>query len=131
MPRRQTMSLLYKSARTLTIAVLVSLISATACAAQTFNVQTFATGTALQTTSPDSVYFGAGSIWVSYQNGADSTGKFGASTVVRYTPSGVVQNTWSIPGNVDGLRIDPSGLVWALQNNDGNSTLTTINPVTN
>jgi hypothetical protein len=29
------------------------------------------------------------------------------------------------------LRIDPSGQVWALQNNDGNSALTVINPVTN
>jgi hypothetical protein len=103
----------------------------TACAAQAFNAQTLATGAALGTTSPDSVLFGDGSIWVSYQNGADSTGLFGSSTVVRYTPSGVVQNTWSIPGNVDGLRVDQSGLIWALQNNDGNSTLTTINPVTN
>ncbi len=40
-------------------------------------------------------------------------------------------NTWSIAGNVDGLRIDPLGQIWALQNNDGNSTLTVINPVSN
>ena len=125
------MSMFYKFARMLAIAVLVSLISVTACAAQSFNVQTFATGAALGTTSPDSVLVSDGSIWISYQNGADSTGLFGSSTVVRYTPSGVVQSTWSIPGNVDGLRADPSGLIWALQNNDGNSTLTTINPVTN
>jgi hypothetical protein len=50
--------------------------------------------------------------------------------VVRYSLSGTVINTWTIAGNVDGLRIDPSGLVWALQNNDGNSALTVINPVT-
>jgi hypothetical protein len=125
------MNMFYKSARTLAIAVLVSLFSVTACAAQSFTAQTFAKGTALGATSPDSVLFGDGSIWISYQNGADSTGLFGSSTVVRYSPSGAIQNNWSIPGNVDGLRVDPSGLIWALQNNDGNSTLTTINPVTN
>jgi hypothetical protein len=100
--------------------------------AASFTVQTFATGAAVGGTSPDSVEFGDGSLWVSYQNGADSTGTSGASTVVRYDPSGSVPKTWSIAGNVDGLRIDPAtGLVWALQNNDGNSALTVINPLTN
>lgn len=42
-----------------------------------------------------------------------------------------MQNQWTIAGNVDGLRIEPTGLVWALQNNDGHSTLTTINPISN
>ena len=91
----------------------------------------FATGTPISSTSPDSVVFGDGSLWVSYQNGADTTGASGSSTVVRYSPAGSVINTWTIAGNVDGLRIDPSGMVWALQNNDGNSTLTVINPTTN
>jgi hypothetical protein len=95
-------------------------------------VENFANGTALSATQPDSIYFGDGSVWVAYQNGADSTGMGGSSTVARYSPSGMVQNTWSIAGNVDGLRIDPlTGLVWALQNNDGNSTLTIIIPTTN
>jgi len=99
--------------------------------AASFTVQTFATGAAVGGTSPDSVEFGDGSLWVSYTNGADSTGASGASIVVRYSPSGSVLKTWSIAGNVDGLRIDPStGLVWALQNNDGNSALTVINPAT-
>jgi hypothetical protein len=91
----------------------------------------FATGTPISSTSPDSVDFGDGSLWIAYQNGADSAGASGSSTVVRYSLSGAVINTWTIAGNVDGLRIDPSGLVWALQNNDGNSALTVINPVTN
>jgi sugar lactone lactonase YvrE len=91
----------------------------------------FATGAPISSTSPDSVVWGDGSLWVSYQNGADSTGASGSSTVVRYSPTGGVVNTWTIAGNVDGLRIDPSGQVWALQNNDGNSALTVINPVTN
>ncbi|MBV8903781.1 MAG: hypothetical protein JOZ22_09100 [Acidobacteriia bacterium] len=99
--------------------------------ADSFNVQTFATGAAVGGTSPDSVLFGDGSIWISYQNGAASTGGSGASTIVRYTPSGTVLNTWSIAGNVDGLRVDPTGLIWALQNNDANAALTVINPLTN
>jgi len=49
---------------------------------------------------------------------------------VRYSWDGAVQHEWTIAGNVDGLRPDPSGPLWALQNNDG-STLTTFNPATN
>ena len=100
-------------------------------AAATFSVQQFATGAAVGGTSPDSVLLADNSIWISYQNGADSTGASGSSTVVRYTPGGTVQNTWTIAGNVDGLRADPTGQIWAMQNNDGNSALTVINPTTN
>jgi len=126
------MSMFHKYARMITVAAFVSFLSIAAYAGSSFSAaQTFATGTGVSATSPDSVSFGDGSIWISYQNGADSTGLFGSSTVVRYSLSGTVQNTWSITGNVDGLRVDPTGLVWALQNNDGNSTLTVINPTTN
>jgi len=98
----------------------------------TYTVNVFATGAAVGGNSPDSVTYGDGSLWIAYQNGADTTGASGSSTVVRYSPTGTVLNTWTIKGNVDGLNIDPtSGLVWALQNNDGNSALTVINPVTN
>jgi len=103
-----------------------------AARAGSFTPQVFATGSAIGATSPDSVTFGDGSVWVSYQNGADSTGASGSSTVARYSLSGAVMHTWTIAGNVDGLKVDPStGLVWALQNNDGNSALTVINPTTN
>jgi hypothetical protein len=101
-------------------------------AGPTYNVQVFATGAAVNGSSPDSVSYGNGSVWVAYQNGANSAGASGSSTVVRYSPAGAVQHSWTIGGNVDGLRVDPSsGLVWALQNNDGNSALTVINPTTN
>jgi len=125
-------SLLRQHIRIAVIAAFTILLTITLNAAPNYTVQTFATGTTLGTTQPDSTYFGLGSVWISYQNGSDSTGlPPGSSTVVRYSPSGAVQQTWSIKGNVDGLRIDPTGLVWALQNNDGNSTLTAINPVAN
>ncbi|HEX3684933.1 MAG TPA: hypothetical protein VHU83_20515 [Bryobacteraceae bacterium] len=100
-------------------------------AADSFDVQVFATGAAVGATSPDSVLFSDGSIWIAYQNGADSTGASGSSTVVRYTPSGALLQQWNIAGNVDGLRADPTGAIWAMQNNDGNSALTVINPATN
>ena len=124
-------SVLRRYGRIVVTAAFTFLLTVNLHAAPTFTPQTFATGVALGTTQPDSTYFGLGSVWISYQNGSDSTGLSGSSTVVRYSPTGAVQHTWSIPGNVDGLRIDPTGLVWALQNNDGNSTLTVINPVTN
>jgi len=124
-------SLLRRYGAIVATAAFTFLLTVNLPAAPNYSVHTFATGTTLGTTQPDSTYFGLGSVWISYQNGSDSTGSFGSSTVVRYSPSGVVQQTWSIKGNVDGLRIDPNGLVWALQNNDGNSTLTAINPVTN
>jgi hypothetical protein len=91
----------------------------------------FAAGAAVSSTAPDSVVYGDGSLWVAYQNGADSAGASGSSTVVRYGLDGTVQKTFSVAGNVDGLRIDPLGQVWALQNNDGNSALTVINPTNN
>jgi sugar lactone lactonase YvrE len=99
--------------------------------AGTITSSVFATGGAVSSTSTDSIVAGDGSVWVSYQNGSDSAGASGSSTVVRYSPTGTVLHTFTIAGNVDGLRIDPSGQVWALQNNDGNSALTVINPVTN
>src|SRR5271167_3888599 len=108
--------------RTLTMCLSLALMGlATASADPVFTVQTFATGAAVGGTSPDSVSFGDGSVWIAYQDGADSAGAKGASTVVRYSPSGAIVNQWTIGGNVDGLKVDPtSGLVWALQNNDGN-----------
>lgn len=93
------------------------------------HVTTFATGTAVKATQPDSIALGHNSLWVSYANGVDSTGAGGGSTVVQYRFNGTVRHTYSIPGSVDGLKVDPrTGLVWAMQNQDGNSTLTLINP---
>ena len=81
--------------------------------------------------SPDSITAGNNSIWVEYGNGAKSDGSAGSSTVVQYDLLGTVQNTYTLPGLADGLKVDPAtGGVWALQNQDGNSTLTLIDPAT-
>jgi hypothetical protein len=93
-------------------------------AASVRSVTVFAEGAAVNASAPDSIAVTDDSIWVSYANGADSTGLSGSSTVVEYGFSGRIRHTFSIKGSVDGLKVDPStGLVWAMQNQDGNSTL--------
>jgi hypothetical protein len=107
------------------------LAAASVQAAPTVSVSTFATGGAVSATNPDSITTGDGSVWVEYGNTAVSTGGTGDSTIVQYSPGGAVQHVYSIAGLVDGLKFNPvTGMVWALQNNDGNSTLSLINPVT-
>jgi len=94
------------------------------------NRTVFATGPA-GTSGLDSLTFGGGSLWAEYGNGAKSDGTAGSSTIVQYDLSGAIQNTYTIAGSVDGLKIDPAtGTVFALQNQDGNSTLTLIDPAT-
>ena len=111
------------------IATLALTIALSACAQTIRHVSTFATGTAVNATGPDSIAFSKNSVWISYTNGADSTGLSGSSTVVQYGLNGKVRHTYSIAGSVDGLKQDPrTGLLWALQNQDGNSTLSLINP---
>lgn len=92
---------------------------------------TFASGGPVGGASPDSLAFASGDLWVAYTNGADSTGAAGSSTVVEYSPTGAVLQTFTLAGYVDGLKLDPyTHQVWAMQNQDGNSTLTTIDPKT-
>ncbi|MBV8107615.1 MAG: hypothetical protein JO223_23945, partial [Hyphomicrobiales bacterium] len=94
-------------------------------------VSVFATGGPVGGTAPDSVTIGDGSVWIEYGNNGVSTGG-GASEIVRYGFNGAVQDKFSIAGLVDGLKFNPvTGMVFALQNNDGNSTLSLINPTTN
>jgi hypothetical protein len=109
---------------TLTLTLVLS-----ASAQNVRRITTFATGTTVNATGPDSVALSRNSVWVSYTNGADSTGLSGSSTIVQYKLNGEVRHTYSIAGSVDGLKVDPrTGRVWALQNQDGNSTLSLINP---
>jgi hypothetical protein len=79
--------------------------------------------------SPDSITLANGDVWVAYTNGADSTGLSGSSTIVEYDRNGHIDHSYQISGYVDGLKFDPAtGQIWALQNQDGNSTLTIIDP---
>ncbi len=85
--------------------------------------------------APDSLTSSHKSIWVEYGNTASSSavpGTSGDSTIVQYDKLGAIENTYTIGGEADGLKVNPvTGDVWALQNQDGNSSLTLINPATN
>ncbi len=99
-------------------------------AASIDKVTVFAKGADVNATAPDSLTMAGNTLWAVYSNNADSTGANGNSTIVEYKLDGAIVKTYSLPGNVDGLKFDPgSGLVWALQNQDGNSTVTLIDPV--
>jgi hypothetical protein len=93
------------------------------------NVKTFAAAPK-GTSAPDSITIENGTIFVEYGNGADSTGAGGSSTIIQYDKAGHVEHTYKTAGYVDGLKFNPyTGQIWALQNQDGNSTLTLIDPV--
>ena len=100
-------------------------------------VSTFATGPQGSskpdsiTTADGSLTTSTGSFFVEYGNGADTTGAGGSSTIVQYDKAGNIEHSYTIPGSVDGLKFNPfTGQIWALQNQDGNSTLTLIDPIT-
>jgi hypothetical protein len=113
------------------IASIALTMASSAYAQHIRRITTFATGTAVNATGPDCITLSRNSVWVSYTNGADSTGLSSTSTIVHYNLHGEVRHTYSIAGSVDGLKVDPrTGRVWALQNQDGNSTLSVINPKT-
>jgi hypothetical protein len=117
------------SARMQRLAAVVMLLGVTATAQSLRPYTIFATGAAVGANGPDSITIGNGSVWVAYTNGADSTGLSGSSTVVQYDLKGNIQHQYTIGGYVDGLKIEPrTGLIWAMQNQDGNSTLTLIDP---
>ena len=81
-------------------------------------------------TQPDDLAVSADGkrLWVGYGNGVDTTGKGAPSTLVEYDiATGSVLKNISIPGHLDGLKINPStGDVWATENEDGNPTLSVI-----
>src|SRR5439155_22915614 len=81
-------------------------------------------------TKPDDLAVSADGkdLWVGYGNGVDTTGKGGPSNVVEYAiGNGTVLQNLSIPGHVDGLKIDPkTNDVWATENEDGNPALAII-----
>lgn len=112
-------------------ALVMAAVSSIPAAAASFTTSVFANGSVVSATAPDSVSYGNGSLWVEYGNGASSTDYSGKSTIVQYSTSGMVQNMWSIGGEVDGLKVNPNtGMVWGLQNQDANSRLSIINPST-
>jgi hypothetical protein len=123
-----------ESLKTLFLAgVLVVAIVVAAQADPSFTTTVFATPPT-GASSPDSVTTTPGSVWISYDGGTNSDGTVPGtfSTVVRYSTTGQVQDTFKIEGDVDGLKYNPfDNTVWALQNQDANSKLSIIDPAIN
>jgi hypothetical protein len=86
---------------------------------------------------PDDITRIGGDLFTTFQNGIGPQGQASSdgnrdSTIVEYTLYGAVVNQWDVRGHCDGLTADPAtGLVVATVNEDLNSSLFTINPVTN
>jgi hypothetical protein len=97
-----------------------------------YTVSVFATSVPGVYTAPDSITVGLGHVFVGYGNNVSTTGSDGkSSTIVEYSMSGAVLNTFSVKGHNDGLKWNPkTNLLWSLQNEDGNPNLVTIDPKT-
>jgi hypothetical protein len=94
-----------------------------------FMVGKFASSTASYT-GPDSIDVAGDRVFVGFNNNTATDGSDGkTSTIVEYTRDGRVVKTFSVSGHNDGLRVNPTdGLLWAVQNEDGNPNLAIINP---
>lgn len=81
-------------------------------------------------TQPDDLAISADGkdLWVGYGNGVATDGSGGPSSLVEYDIStGAVLKNISIPGHLDGLKINPfSGDIWATENEDANPTLAIV-----
>jgi len=97
-----------------------------------YHLQVFAHGVPGVYTQPDSIAVLDRHIFIGYGNGVAKDGTDGkSSTIVEYKMDGSVVRTFSVLGHNDGLKVDPrTELLWALQNEDGNPSLETINVTT-
>jgi hypothetical protein len=82
-------------------------------------------------TQPDDLAVSAdgADLWVGYGNSVATDGSGGPSSLVEYEiSSGKVLQNVSIPGHLDGLKINPkTGDIWATENEDKNPTLAIVN----
>jgi hypothetical protein len=101
-------------------------------AAAPYRLSVFAKGVVGSYTQPDSIAVSAwgDTVFIGYGNGVAKDGSDGKqSTIVEYTLTGGIVQTFQVTGHNDGLKIDPeTGLLWALQNEDGNPNLVVITP---
>jgi sugar lactone lactonase YvrE len=108
----------------LLLALSLATLASLQAAATITTTTTFATGTAVNATNPDSICLTQNSVWIAWVNNADSTGLSGTSVVAQYDYTGKLLQQLTFPGYVDGLRYDSErGLLWILENQDGNSNL--------
>ena len=117
-----------------TVVMMLVMVAAPGARAQTaippYTLNAFPGTPPAGATHPDDLAVSADGthLWVGYGNGVDTTGQGGPSNLVEYDiASGTVLRNISIPGHLDGLKINPkTGDVWATENEDGNPTLTVV-----
>jgi hypothetical protein len=86
-------------------------------------------------TQPDDITRYGGDLFTAFQNGIGPQGQASTdgnrdSTIVEFTLYGSVVHHWDVLGHCDGLTANPAtGLVVGTVNEDANSSLFTINPV--
>lgn len=120
--------------------------AAQASAGAGFTVTVLATGSTMShvvgtgtepLTNPDDITLMGGDIFNAFQNGVGSTGTASPSgntdsTIVELSPHGSLLHQWDVTGKVDGLTADPSrARLIATVNEDGNSSIYTVDPSTN
>lgn len=87
-------------------------------------------------TQPDDISDLWGHLFAGFQNGIGPQGQASPdgnldSTIVEFTLQGREVRQWDVPGHADGLTADPlTGTVIVTVNEDANSSLFTISPVT-
>jgi hypothetical protein len=115
----------------LSVAVLLLVASAAAAlptAPSGYSVTRFATPPPGSTNCDDLTRLDA-HLFLTCQNGTQSTGGGGDSTIVEYASDGTVINSWSLVDKADGIGADPAHhRVIVTFNEDGNSHLSTITP---
>lgn len=101
-------------------------------ASQPYTLSVFAQSVTGQYTKPDDIAVVGSRIFIVFGNGVAKDGTDGkSSTIVEYRLDGSVVQTFSIKGHSDGLKVDPTtGLLWLMQNEDGNPNLVILNPDT-
>jgi hypothetical protein len=82
--------------------------------------------------APDSIAVVGSNVFVGFGNGGKPDGSGGAmSTIAEFNSAGAFLGSTTLAGHNDGLRYNAqTGLLWSLQNEDGNPNLVLINPHT-
>ncbi|WP_206997916.1 hypothetical protein [Trinickia mobilis] len=96
-----------------------------------FSISVFAKPPA-GSSAPDSLAVLDNHIWVGYANGGAPDGSGNAqSQIVEYSRDGNVLRSITVAGHNDGLKVNPyTREIWAVQNEDANANLVTIDSST-
>jgi hypothetical protein len=97
-----------------------------------YSVSVFAKGVTGQYTAPDSIAVLGDHVYIGYGDGNDPAGLDGRKNqIIEYDRNGSALHVYAVVGHNDGLKVNPyDHTLWAMQNEDGNPNLVTIDPAT-